>query len=266
MGKAHDERSRVVIYVNGDSYSLSNGKNYGNYLSEIYNQKLIHRGITGSSNTRIFRTTTRDLLKLKADGIQDVKVILGLTFNFRTELWIEDHNIEKWYKHQFDDGEFASFQSISNKDWWKSGPIVTPRGGYLQVPKFYQNYLKEWVICNHSDGLTVNTIYQASLLKNLCENLGYKFIIFWAADNTKDTNRMDSDLDSLKDFYAEFNETNSINLLKFSFVKHYFDLGHKPYDYDLFKEHGHPNTLVHELFAQRLYNIFEELNKEKEYK
>ena len=59
MGKAHDERSRVVIYVNGDSYSLSNGKNYGNYLSEIYNQKLIHRGITGSSNTRIFRTTTR---------------------------------------------------------------------------------------------------------------------------------------------------------------------------------------------------------------
>ena len=189
-----------MIYVNGDSYSLSNGKNYGNYLSEIYNQPLMHKGIPGSSNNRILRTTTRDLLKLKNQNVTDVKVVIGLSFSFRTEIWIEDHGIEKWTQFEFDDGEFASFQAARNTDWWEVGP----EQDLPNVARLYKNYFKEWIIANPADGLVINTIYQASLLKNLCEHLGYK-----------------------------------------------------PHDFDEFGKHGHPDTNVHDIFAKKLYNIFE---------
>lgn len=245
-----------MIYVNGDSYSLSNGKNYGNYLSEIYNQPLMHKGIRGSSNNRILRTTTRDLLRLKKQNITDVKVVIGLTFTFRTEIWIEDHGIEKWTQFEFDDGEFVSFQSVANTNWFTAG-IQAITSSYIEVD--YQNYLKEWVMSNPADGLVINTIYQASLLKNLCENLGYKFIIFWAADSAEDTARIDPKMDAVKEFSNEFDETNSIDLFNFSFVKHYFDLGHKPYDFDEYGKHGHPDTNVHDIFSKRLYNIFERI-------
>jgi hypothetical protein len=241
-----------MIYVNGDSYSRSNGNNYGDYLSEMYTQSLMHKGIPGSSNNRIFRTTTRDILKLKNQNVTDVKVVIGLTFIYRTEIWIEDHGIEEWTQFNFDDGEFASFQSATDSDWFTAGVLDNQ-----YTPLEYKNYLKEWMISTPADGLVVNTIYQASLLKNLCENLGYKFIIFWAADSAEDTARIDSTMDAVKEFSNEFNETNSIDLFNFSFVKHYFDLGYKPYDYNEYGKHGHPDTNVHEIFAKRLYNIFE---------
>jgi len=241
-----------MIYVNGDSYSRSNGKNYGDYLSEMYTQPLMHKGIPGSSNNRIFRTTTRDILKLKNQNINDIKVVIGLTFIYRTEIWIEDHGIEAWTQFKFDDGEFASFQAATDSNWFTTGVVDNQ-----STPVEYKNYLKEWIMSNPADGLVINTIYQASLLKNLCENLGYKFIVFWAADSAEDTARTDPKMDAVKEFSNEFDETNSIDLFNFSFVKHYFDLGYKPYDFDKFGKHGHPNTEVHDIFAKRLYNIFE---------
>jgi hypothetical protein len=241
-----------MIYVNGDSYSRSNGKNYGDYLSEMYTQPLMHKGIPGSSNNRIFRTTTRDILKLKNQNVTDVKVVIGLTFIYRTELWIEDHGIEKWTQFKFDDGEFASFQAATDSNWFTAGVVDDQ-----STPVEYKNYLKEWIMSNPADGLVINTIYQASLLKNLCENLGYKFIVFWAADSTEDTSRIDPEMDAVKEFSNEFNETNSIDLFNFSFVKDYFDIGYKPYDFDVYGKHGHPDTNVHDIFSKRLYNIFE---------
>jgi hypothetical protein len=236
-----------VIYVNGDSYSKSNGKNYGDYLSELFNQPLMHKGIEGSSNNRIFRTTTRDLLKLKKQGVENCYVIIGLSFWFRTELWIEDHGIARWNQFEFDDGEFASFQAAGNLDWFTASPIPDP------APNFYKPFLKEWVKTAQADGVIINTIYKAALLKHLCENLGYKLVIFWAGDMTKDIRRIDPKLDALKDFYAEFNETNSFNLLDFSFVHHYYSLGYKPHDYKVHKEFGHPTTEVHKMFADKIY-------------
>lgn len=247
-----------MIYVNGDSYSLcGDKKNYGNYLSEYYNERLLHKSIPGSSNDRIFRTTTRDILKLKNQNITNVKVVVGLTYIHRIEIWIEDHGIKTWTRFEFDDGEFASFQAAKNPDWWTTKPELYSLKYLYDIPKQYRNYVTEWMFSNHPDALIINIIYQASLLKNLCELLGYKLIIFWAADNTKDTIRIDPEMNSIKEFSNEFNEKNSIDLFNFSFVKHYFDKGYKPFDFDLYGKFGHPDTDVHEIFAKRLYNIFE---------
>jgi hypothetical protein len=239
-----------MIYVNGDSYSMPNakhGKNYGNYLSELTGQPLMHKGISGSSNARIFRTTTRDLLKLKQQGVTECQVCIGLTFWFRTELWIDGHGIDKWYQFEFDDGEFASFQAAGNLDWFTAGPVPD------LAPSFCKPFLKEWVKTTHADAEITNTLHQASLLKHLCNSLGYTLIIFWAADVLEDTSRINPNLDCLKDFYAEFDQTNSFDLLNYSFVNTYNQI-RLPYDYDLYKLNGHPNTQSHEEFAHEIYN------------
>ena len=229
-----------MIYVNGCSYSLSNGKNYGDYLSDITGKDLLHKGIKGSSNDRIFRTTTRDLLKLKHNGINECLVCVGLTFWFRTEIWIENHGINKWYQFDYDDGEFASFQAI------------TETNHNTTLPIFYKNYIKEWgKILNVSSAIT-NTLHQACLLLHLCKSLGYDLCIFWAADVAQDIRRIDKDLESLKDFYYEFNDKNSFDLLQYSFVKDAFDSGYKPYDSE--ERHGHPNTNAHKEFANKICN------------
>ena len=232
-----------MIYVNGDSYSRTEGKNYGDYLSEIMNLNLLHKGIPGSSNSRIFRTSTRDLLKLKHQGVEQCYAVIDLSFWFRTELWIEDHGIQKWYQFEFDDGEFASFQAAENLDWFEKGPKVN-----ATAPSFYKEYLKQWVKTTYADSAIINTIYQASLLKNLCENLGYKLMIFWGADVVEDISRIDPKLDALKEFYEEFNDSNSFNLLQYSFSNHYNAI-REPYDFKLYGRCGHPNTLSHKEFA-----------------
>ena len=240
-----------MIYVNGCSYSLADGKNYGNFLSDFYNSKLIHKGIPGSSNSRIFRTTARDLVKLKRNGVKDCMVCVGLTFWFRTEVWIEDHGIQHWYQFEFDDGEFASFQAADNTNWFTAG-AVSSQG----VPIEYKNYLKEWVMTSTPDSIIVNTLHQACMLLHLCKSLGYNLVIYWAADVTKDICRIDPHLDALKDFYAEFDETNSFDLLNYSFVNTYNKI-RPPYDYNMHKENGHPNTISHKEFAQEISDKIE---------
>jgi hypothetical protein len=230
-----------MIYVNGCSYSLSNGKNYGDYLSEITGKNLLHKGIKGSSNDRIFRTTTRDLLKLKQNGINDCLVCVGLTFWFRTEIWIENHGIDKWYKFGYDDGEFVSFQTITDK-------VKINK----DIPGFYKNYFKEWIKNLNVDGAIVNTMHQSCLLLHLCKSLGYNLLIFWAADVSQDISRIDKNLESLKDFYNEFNDKNSFDLLQYCFVKDCFDSGYKPFDSE--HQHGHPDTTAHKEFAYKICN------------
>lgn len=235
-----------MIYVNGCSYSLSNGKNYGDYLSDITGKNLMHKGIKGSSNDRIFRTTTRDLLKLKQNGINDCLVCLGLTFWFRTEIWIENHGIDKWYKFGYDDGEFVSFQAITDTNWFGKNAINK------DIPDLYKNYIKEWVTTVNVDSAIVNTLYHACLLLNLCKSLGYKLLIFWAADVSEDICRIDKNLDSLRDFYKQFNDKNSFDLLQYCFVKDCFDSGYKPFDSEY--KHGHPDTNAHKEFANKICN------------
>lgn len=237
-----------MIYVNGDSYSvISDGKNYSNVLGERFNEHVMNKAIPGSCNGRIFRVTCRDLLKLHKQNVENVKVCVGLSFWYRTELWIDEHGIDRWYQFQFDDGEFASFQATTNTDWWQHGPVVSS-----DVPKFFKKPLQEWVKTINADAAIVNTLHQASLLLHLCKSLGYKLVIFWAADVTEELDRIDTKLDALKDFYAEFDQTNSFDLLNYSFVRKFNKIRH-PIDYEKYGLHGHPGTLSHTALAEEIY-------------
>ena len=43
-------------------------------------------------------------------------------------------------------------------------------------------------------------------------------MIFWGADVVNDISRIDPKLDALKEFYEEFNDSNSFNLLQYSLI------------------------------------------------
>ena len=242
-----------MIYVNGCSYTINDSgdkKNFGKYLSEIRNTELIHRGIQGSCNDRIFRTTTRDLLNLHAQNVKDVIVLVSLTFWFRTELWYEDHNLEKWYKFGDSDGQFISISPVKNSTWKISDYFTLDKKD--KIPSEIKNYLKYFVLTKNRDGSIIKILHNAVLLNRFCNDIGYKLIIFYGADDTKDTRGVDKTMPAIIDFKKELDKSNSFDLLDFSFCEYYYKLGHKPYDYDINGKYGHHGSKVHKLFAEKL--------------
>jgi len=75
-----------TIYINGDSYSQknSNHKVYSDFLSELYpDTSVINQALLGSNNTRIFRTSTENLLLSTGKTF----AIIGFSFTQREEIW-----------------------------------------------------------------------------------------------------------------------------------------------------------------------------------
>lgn len=236
-----------MIYVNGDSYSVLSGlddrtHNYGFYLSKLYYEPLVNKAIPCSSNERILRTTIRDILKMKNDGIENAKVILGLTILYRVSLWYEDHDLPVWRQFDDDDGEFISANNIEH------------------CPSMFRRYFKEHLIAMPPIAKLTELFSQLSAIKYMCENLGYQLYVFWAADERMNMQRTLSDNPKVaQEFLQEFDETNSFDLANFSFVSHYAEKGHKGFDYDKYGKYAHHNREVHELFAAEL---FENLRRE----
>ena len=86
-----------LIYCNGDSYSAEryrpslNGKIYSNVVAEYCNGFVINSAITGSCNRRIIRTTLHDLiLQRQQNPLQKIIALINLTFELRSELWVDD--------------------------------------------------------------------------------------------------------------------------------------------------------------------------------
>jgi len=105
------------IYVNGCSFTkdiyvsqVLGDKLYSDYLSEHYGIPVINRGMPGSCNRRIIRTTARDCLSLDKDTF----VIVQLTFLQRFQV-SADSNV--WQvSENFDPGQEEILRSVKLND------------------------------------------------------------------------------------------------------------------------------------------------------
>lgn len=102
------------LYVNGDSYSVvSTGRRYADFLSEYLECPVQNSAIPGSCNSRILRTSFRDLLKIRKK-YDDVVAVISLSYTIRSEVWDES----LIGKNRFiNDGEFTSITLTSQKRW-----------------------------------------------------------------------------------------------------------------------------------------------------
>jgi len=230
-----------MIYVNGDSYTvMSGGKVYSDYLKEKLNTKSINAGIPGSCNSRIFRTSLRDLIELKKTE-KDITAIISLSFTIRSEVWDENIQPTKWKNSN--DGGFASYQFVTGLDWL----------GSTVFPSELKSYAKEWVTQYNIEAETTTLLQQSVLLSNWCKLNNVRLILLSSCLQEP----VDFNTPFIKPFYDElFVDKNVINFFTSSFVdickdfprvsKHIQEIHGKKYDI------GHINFQGHEYFANFL--------------
>ena len=91
-----------LIYCNGDSYSDPAfhpsliGKTYAHVIGDHLQGYVMNRAISGCCNRRIIRTTIHDMVQQRQlNPTQKTIALIGLTFEVRSELWIENISPDK---------------------------------------------------------------------------------------------------------------------------------------------------------------------------
>ena len=228
----------MIVYSNSDSYGvMSTGLRYSEFLAQSLDAKCINSGKGGSCNQRIFRTTVRDLLKLRQQTDEPILCVLCLGSMIRGEWW----NESKKLMPNESDGHFESFQIHSANT--KDHPIC--------------DYMTQWYKLYNDEAAQTDLMLQLTLMTSWFTNNNIEYIVF--AGNNITYKKMDYDDIFVKDFATPiFADQNILNLNNFSFVKFCLAQGHIPFDYDKWKEHGHHGESAHRDFANFLLKYYHE--------
>ena len=228
----------MIVYSNSDSYGvMSTGLRYSEFLAQALDAKSINGGKSGSCNQRIFRTTVRDLSKLQQETDEPILCLLCLGSLIRSEWW----NEAKRPLPNETDGHFESFQIFSTGNY--THPI--------------RDYINQWYKLYNDEAAQTDLMLQLTLLTSWLTSNNIEYIIF--AGNTVTYKQIDYNDVFVKDFATPiFADQNILNLNKFSFVTYCIEHGHKPFDYDQFKEHGHHGESAHKDFANFLLELYYE--------
>jgi len=148
----------MIVYSNSDSYGVESTTNnrYSEFLAKTLNAAVINSGKSGSCNQRIFRTSIRDLIKLRAsEPNKEILALICLGAMYRTEWW--DPNYIP--KHNETDGHFSSLQIHSLKN-------------------NATNFAKEWFKLFDDEAEQTNLLMNLVLFTTWLKNNNIKYIIF----------------------------------------------------------------------------------------
>lgn len=228
----------MIVYSNSDSYGvMSTGLRYSEFLAQSLDATCINGGKEGSCNQRIFRTTVRDLMKLKQQTNKPILCLLCLGSLIRGEWWNESKKLMPTET----DGHFQSFQihTADNHDH----PI--------------RDYMAQWYRLYNDEAVQTELMLQLNLLTSWLTNNNIQYMVF--TGNNITYKKMDYNDVFVKDFATPiFADQNIFNLNNFSFVKYCLEHGHMPFDYNRYKENGHHGESAHKDFANFLLEYYHE--------
>jgi hypothetical protein len=228
----------MIVYSNSDSYGvMSTGLRYSDFLAQALDAKCVNGGKEGSCNQRILRTTVRDLVKLRQQTDEPILCLLCLGSLVRGEWWNEATRPRPTET----DGHFESFQiyAIDNPDH----PA--------------RDYMHQWYRVYNDEAVQTDLMLQLTLLTSWLTNNNIEYIAF--AGNNRTYKKIDYNDVFIKDFATPiFADKNILNLNNFSFVAYCLEQGHKPFDYDRWKESGHHGEPAHRDFANFLLKYYHE--------
>jgi hypothetical protein len=238
----------MIVYSNSCSFGQPNQGHdtYPELIAGHYNATLINRGIPGSCNRRIIRTSTRDLLELKKQsGDDNILCLLGLTFISRTELW--QPNIPS----KDNDGNFHSITVDHKKYNWTSGLINTyVKDIHLSAPANVQNYYQQWLLHMSKEAIITELITDIILFKNFCQQQNIDVLIWSNAQLWPNNPEIAIDDIFLKSLVYTINDYRQIiNPWNFCFLDYALKLGHRPRDENIYGLTGHPGQAAHKDFA-----------------
>ena len=243
--------SYKLLYVNGDSYMYGSkpgdqrSKTAADFLLEMTDiSKVVANSRRGSCNSRIVRTTARDILNLKEQFPNyEIIALIGMTFPFRKELWTQQWEDPKLV-YDNTDGLYESQQEYFT-NWAEY--VINDRGlARKEKQLFKASFVKH--------NATLDYLNDVTLLYNFLRNSQVTPIIFSAPI----IEYGDTSLDYTKTFEraVESYDPYVIDLFKFSMLDYLLDKGHKPYDYDEHGKYGHPDEEGHREFALYLYERY----------
>lgn len=237
----------MIVYVNGDSYStVSDGKTYADFLGERFNCPVKNSALSGSCNSRIFRTSLRDLLELTKDH-SNILAVIQLSFPLRTEIWDETITNNRF----INDGEFVSVQTVLSKTWfYNKEPVIGSK---------YQSYIEQWLRWYNIEAQTVNLLKEILLLTTWLKYNKIKYVIVSGPLQEP----VDLESPFINSYVNAVNlDSNVINMFENSFTEWCNNRGHVPIDNYTQEIHGktyiigHHGEAAHKDFANFLFENY----------
>jgi hypothetical protein len=222
----------MILYANSCSIGVcSTGKTYADFLGEHLHATVINAGKSGVCNSRIFRTSIRDLLELQKQD-EEITAVISLGATYRSELWRPEIPVIN------NDGHFNSFQitSLDKDDKFNPSDQI----------KFF----KEWFKWYNDEAEITNVCTQLIMFVAFLEKNNINYLIWVGGRCYKE---IDTTAPFLNILYDQIkNNPKIFNIFNFSFGKFATSRGYIPYDYEEFGVYGHHTEEAHRDFANYL--------------
>lgn len=250
----------MLLYVNGCSWSSSSSptmttKVYADYLAEKLNCQFINHSIPASSNSRIIRSSVRNLNSLKKTN-NDIICVINVTQPFRSEIWLNDRQMSlvenKSHLTEFDQKILQKYQLVDDGKY-KSfifGDELLP----LRNLKFFNDFEKHNLNFLDIEKAYYQLFCDLLLFISYCQNNHIKYLIF-AGSQLIDFSLLDKNLSYIKDIYQDIiNDPMIIDFEKTNFCLWTLTNG-----YNFFEKYvedytvAHPDEEAHKAWAEFLY-------------
>ena len=254
-----------LIYCNGCSYSNSlfhpdlNGKVHADYVGETLNGFVLNKSISGSNNRRIIRTSLHDIIhQRQLNPNQKIIVFISLTFEIRSDLWVDDLTADYPEESQFVTHQFSVFT-----DWQErlllGKPIDTSWSRkYTPQPKLIQSDMLRSKFSTHLNKAKafffspyaerINLLTDLLMFTAACKQYNINYLIFQAPV----AQQLDDEylLDFFKDQIAK--DLRIFNLETFGFLNWAHEQKFIPLDSLDNPTIGHYNSDAHKAFADQV--------------
>jgi len=241
-----------LIYANGCSYSnpdFTKDKVHADYVGEALKGFVLNKSITGSCNRRIIRSSLYDIIKQrKLNPKQKIITIISLTFELRSELWVEDKKTEKSQESNFVTHHFS--KRLDWKERLFSGKSLSDGPPNLKLPssRFLDYYDQGRAYFFSPYAERINLLADLVMFTAVCEKHNINYLIFQAPKAEKLVK--EHLLNSFKNEVT--NNPQIFDLEKFGFLNWAHNQKFIPHDMLDTPEIGHYNSDAHEAFAKQV--------------
>jgi hypothetical protein len=236
-----------LIYCNGDSYSDENmfpsllGKTYAHVLGEHLNGFVINNAIGGSCNRRIIRSSVHDLIQQRQHNPeQRIIALIGLSFELRSEVWIEKSTPKLAQESNFQTHTFAS------KNNWRDS-LLAGENIVNKETKFLDKYNQGRAYYYSPYAERANLLCDCVMYQALMKDLNIEFLMFQSPRAEQLENEY------LVDFFkSQLDSKCFIDFESFGFADWCHQQGFVPLDFLDRPNIGHPRAEDHRAFAEQI--------------
>jgi hypothetical protein len=243
-----------LIYCNGDSYSDENyhkslvGKTYAHVVGAHCNGFTINNAMTGSCNRRIIRSTVHDIMQQRQlNPKQKIIVLIGLSFELRSELWINEIQSNLRPEESNLRTHVFSKQISWRENLLNNADIETDNPHKLNE-KFFKKYSEGRAFFFSPYHERINLLTDLVMLRALFDQLNVDFLIFQSPKEEK----LESDylLDFFKNQLAS--DDRIMNFETFGFTDWCYKQKFTPLDMQETPAIAHYGVDAHRAFAKEV--------------